>query len=81
MRHAEAGYRRACDIARHYPNARLGLGVTLALEADHATDPFAARGLRLRAVAQLRAVDPAHPDAVDALYDLAWVLLKLGEHE
>jgi tetratricopeptide (TPR) repeat protein len=80
LRHAEVGFRHACDIARHYPNAHVGLGVTLALEADHTSDPFAARGYRLRAVAQFRAVDPSYPDAVDALYDLAWVLRQLGEH-
>lgn len=70
LRHAEGGFRRACDLAGHYPDARIGLGVTLALRADRARDPFEQRRLRLRAIAQLLDVRPGHPGERAAMFDL-----------
>lgn len=71
LRHAEGGFRRACDLAGHYPDARIGLGVTLALRAEGTPDPFEQRRLRLRAIAQLLDVRPGHPGEAVSLYDRA----------
>ena len=53
---AERAYRRALDRNPHYGEARLGLGVTLALRARHEPGPFRPRALTLAAIAQLAAV-------------------------
>jgi hypothetical protein len=71
LRHAETGFRRANDLAGHYPDARIGLGVTLALRADMTPDPFEQRRLRLRAIAQLLDVRPGYPGEAAALHDRA----------
>ena len=77
LRHAEAGFRRACDLAGHYPDARIGLGVTLALRADMTPDPFEQRRLRLRAIAQLLDVRPGHPGEAVSLYDRARLAIEV----
>lgn len=75
---AEQRYRAVTGGGLDAPEARLGLGVALALEARVERDVLRARGIRLEAIAQLVAVardDPAH--AV-ALYDRALLLAELG---
>ena len=81
LRHAETGFRRACDLAGHYPDARIGLGVTLALRADMTPDPFEQRRLRLRAIAQLLDVRPGHPGEAVALYDRARIAIDAERPE
>lgn len=81
LRHAESGFRRACDLAGHYPDARIGLGVTLAMRADRTPDPFEQRRLRLRAIAQLLDVRPGHPGERVALYDRALIALEVDRPE
>ena len=53
---AERSYREALDLAPTYGEARLGLGMTLALRAVAETDEARARGLRLRAISQFASV-------------------------
>lgn len=81
LRHAESGFRRACDLAGHYPDARIGLGVTLALRADMTPDPFEQRRLRLRAIAQLLDVRPGHPGEAVSLYDRARIAIEVERFE
>jgi len=75
---AAARYRRAIDLAPHYGEARLGLAVALALKADATPDPLRQRGLRLEALAQCIAVDPADAAHAAALYDRAWLAADVG---
>jgi hypothetical protein len=75
---AERRYRAVTDRGLDAAEARLGLGLTLALEARTERDPLRARGIRLEALAQFVAVgrdDPAWPVA---LYDRALLLAELG---
>jgi cytochrome c-type biogenesis protein CcmH/NrfG len=62
--HAEAAahFRRACDLAPHHGEARLGWGVALALQSDLTPDPAQRRALLLKAIAQFAAVDPSDED-------------------
>lgn len=76
--HAERLYRQALDREPHYGEARLGLGVALALRAAAEGDPERARGLRLRAISQFAAVPPGDPCAEAALYDRALLLARVG---
>jgi hypothetical protein len=71
-------YRRACELAPHYGEGRLGAGVALALEADRTAEPWQARALRLQAVAQFAMVDSLDQEFPLALYDRARVLRDLG---
>uniref|UniRef100_A0A832I372 Tetratricopeptide repeat protein n=1 Tax=Eiseniibacteriota bacterium TaxID=2212470 RepID=A0A832I372_UNCEI len=71
---AERRYRRALDLAPHYPEARLGLGVALALQARIAPEPVARRRLALAAIAQFAAVGADDPYALEALYGRALML-------
>ena len=75
---AERRYRAVTDRGVDSPEARLGLGVTLALQAAIERDPLRARALRLEAIAQLVAVDPRDPAYGPALYDRALLLAGLG---
>lgn len=75
--HAERGYRRALVLAPHYGEARLGLGVALALRAERDVDALERRALRLQAVAQFAAVPPADPAHAHALYDRAVLLAEV----
>ena len=77
-RGAERAYRSAIDRNPHFGEARLGLGVTLALHARFEPRPLRPRALMLAAIAQLAAVpegDPAHPHA---LWNRAVLLREVG---
>lgn len=76
--HAERNYRSALVLAPHYGEARLGLGVALALCAEREADPLEQRALRLQAVAQFAAVPAGDPAHGHALYDRAVLLAELG---
>lgn len=76
---AERHYREALDLAPTYGEARLGLGVTLALRAAAEGDDARARGLRLRAISQFAAVPEADPCYQAALYDRVLLLLRVGQ--
>lgn len=76
--HAAARYRRACELAPHYGEGRLGAGVALALEADRTPEPWQSRALRLQAIAQLAMVDSVDAEYPYALYDRALVLADAG---
>jgi tetratricopeptide (TPR) repeat protein len=75
---AAARYRRACELAPHYGEGRLGAGVALALEADRTADVWPARALRLQAAAQFSMVDSVDVEYPLALYDRALVLAEVG---
>jgi tetratricopeptide (TPR) repeat protein len=75
---ATARYRRACELAPHFGEGRLGAGVALALEADRTADPWQARSLWLQAAAQFAMVDSLDAEYPHALYDRARVLRSLG---
>lgn len=78
---AERHYRAALTRAPAYPEARLGLGVALALRAGTERDPLILRGLLLRAIAQLAAVRPEDPEYDAALYDRALLLRRVGRSD
>jgi Flp pilus assembly protein TadD len=78
---AERSYRRAVEMAPSYGEARMGLGVTLALRAAGETDEDRARGLRLRAIAQFAAVPEPDPGYTSALYDRALLLARVGRRD
>jgi hypothetical protein len=67
------------DLAPSYGEARLGLGVTLALRAAAEGDDARARGLRLRAISQFAAVPKADPCYQAALYDRVLLLPGVGQ--
>ncbi len=75
---AERRYRAVTERGLAAPEARLGLGVALALQARTQSEPWRARGMRLEALAQLVAVDRDDPAHAIALYDRAVVLAELG---
>lgn len=78
FRRAAARYHRACEMAPHYAEGRLGAGVALALEADRTPEPWQSRALRLQAIAQFAMVDTAQVEYRLALYDRALVLRETG---
>ena len=75
---AERQYRRALDRASNYPEARLGLGVTLAMLAELERSTLGARGLMLKAIAQFAAVEPDASQYEEALYNRALLLARVG---
>lgn len=75
---AAGRYRRACEMAPHYGEARLGAGVALALTADHTAELWPSRALRLQAVAQFAMVDSVDAEYPLALYNRAIVLADVG---
>jgi hypothetical protein len=75
---AERLYREAIDLAPACGEARLGLGVALAVEAEIEGDIERSRGLRMRAMSQLLAVPGGAPEYPAALYDQAILLLRSG---
>jgi len=77
---AEALYLRAIDLRAHCTEARLGLGVTLSVEADGTGDLFARRALQLRALAQFLAIGPGSEREREALYDRALLEERVGRH-
>jgi predicted Zn-dependent protease len=78
---AERAYRAVTDRGIDAPEARLGLGLALALEARAERDPLRARALRLEAIAQWTAVDPRHECWLPALYDRALLLAEVGRRD
>jgi hypothetical protein len=75
---AERRYRAVTDRGVDSPEARLGLGVALARQAEVERDALRARALRLEALAQLVAVDPSDAAFEPALYDRALLLATIG---
>ena len=75
---AERRYRAVTDRGVDSPEARLGLGVALALQANAERDLLRARMLRLEAIAQFAAVDPRDSTIEPALYDRALLLDQVG---
>jgi hypothetical protein len=75
---AEHRYRAVTDGGADVPEARLGLGLALAREADLEREPARASGLRLEAISQWVAVDPRADAHAAALYDRAVLLAALG---
>jgi hypothetical protein len=75
---AERRYRSAIDMAAHTSEARLGLGVALALHAEDTPDQREARALMLRSIAQFAAVREDAPCRQAALYDRALMLWRAG---
>lgn len=71
-------YHWACELAPHYAEARLGLGIALARQALREGDPLRARALRLQAVAQFAAVDSTSPEYAHALFNRARLLAHTG---
>lgn len=78
---AERLWRQALDLAPSYGEARVGLGVTLALRASSEGYSEDARGLRLRAISQFAAVAQADPAYPAALHDRALLLVYVGRAE
>jgi tetratricopeptide (TPR) repeat protein len=78
---AERRYRTAAGRGADVPEARLGLGVALALRASEESDRGRARGLRLEAIAQLTAVNAGTECYAPALYDRALLLAEVGRGE
>jgi len=82
MRHrydrAERHYWYALDRYGDYPEARLGLGVTLALAGDIDRSHLGGRAQYLRAIAQFAAVGPKDAEYDEALYDRALLLERVG---
>ena len=76
--HAERGYRRALLLSPYYGEARLGLGLALALDAEREANPLEQRSLRLQAIAQFAAVPANDPVHAHALYDRAVLLAEVG---
>ena len=75
---AERRYRAVTERGLDAPEARLGLGVALTLEARVERDALRARGIRLEALAQFVAVARDDPAYAVALYDRALLLAELG---
>ncbi len=75
---AERRYRSVTVRGVDVPEAHLGLGVTLALEALAERDPLRARALELEAIAQWAAVKPHVAASLPALYDRALLLARVG---
>jgi hypothetical protein len=78
---AERRYRAVTNRGVDSPEARLGLGIALALEAMAERDPLRERALKLEAIAQWAAVDPRDGAALPALYDRALLLAEVKRHE
>ncbi len=80
-RAAEAAYRAALDRNGSYGEARLGLGVALARRAWLAPAPLKPRSLELAALAQFMAVPDADPCRLEALYNRAVLLRRVGRND
>jgi hypothetical protein len=81
LERAEQRYRAAADRAPGYGEARLGLGVTLALMGARAASERERRRMMLQAIAQLAAVRARDPMAEVALYDRVLLLERVGRRE
>ncbi len=71
-------YRAALEQAGTYGEARLGLGIALALSGETDADPARRRALRLQAIAQFSAVPERDPVHVASLYDRALLMVEVG---
>lgn len=71
-------YRQAVDLRSHCSEARLGLGLALALEADLTADALARRALELKALAQFSAIDSRSERWLDAAFNRARLLERVG---
>jgi len=78
---AERAYRSVLYFGDHCPEAHLGLGVTLALEAQLERDLLRARALQLQAAAQFAAVRERDAPYLAALYDRAVTLERVGRRD
>jgi tetratricopeptide (TPR) repeat protein len=76
-RSASRHYRRAIGRSSVYPEAHLGLGMALALEARAAAHPVIARRLELQSLAQFAAVPKESVLHPIALYDRAVMLERV----
>lgn len=77
---AERVYRDVLDSRAHTPEAHIGLGVTLAMEALGESDPSHSRALQLQSVAQFAAVHAKDTGYDVAIYDRAVMLERVGRH-
>ena len=80
-RGAERGYRAAIDRNAHYGEARLGLGITLALRARFERGALRPRTLLLAAIAQFAAVPARDPARPHALWNRAMLLREVGRED
>jgi tetratricopeptide (TPR) repeat protein len=76
--HAERRYRDAIGRAATYGEARLGLGVALAMQARLALDPNVERTRQLAAIAQFAAVPERDPHHAEALHNRIMLLRDVG---
>src|SRR5262245_15534149 len=80
-RSAEERYQGAVDRYSNYPEARLGLGVALALSGELERSSLAQRQRFLRAIAQFAAVTPRDAEYEEALFDRAILLDRVGRRD
>jgi hypothetical protein len=80
-RAAEDAYRTALDRSPGFGEARLGLGIALARRAWRDPAPLRTRSLELAALAQFIAVPENDPCGLEALYNRAVVLRRVGRDE
>ena len=78
LRRAEHAYWPIVDGKPGYGEARLGLGVTLAMRAEATQDPNEARRLELQAIAQFAAVRADDPAAEAARANRILLLRRVG---
>jgi len=71
-------YRRAIDLRSHCSEARLGLGITLALESEATADALRRRALALESLSQFTALSGESELAPEAFYDRAVLLARVG---
>jgi tetratricopeptide (TPR) repeat protein len=81
LERSESRYRVVLDRGPGYGEARLGLGVTLALRGDRAASRKIRRRLLLEAIAQFAAVRERDPVYEAALYNRALLLERVGRRE
>jgi hypothetical protein len=74
---AERRYRAVIDRGENWPEAHLGLGVTLAQQAGLEPDPLLRRALLLQAIAQFAALQHGSAGYPAALYDRALLLTRV----
>ena len=80
-RDAERRYHAAVNRYSSYPEADLGLGVTLTLAGELERNALAQRQRFLRAIAQFAAVTPSDAEYEEALFDRAILLDRVGRRE
>jgi hypothetical protein len=78
---AERRYRWVLDRGRPCAEARLGLGVALAMRAEAEPDGREQRALQLEAIGQLAQVEKDDAEYGIALYDRALLLARVGRRD